>query len=529
MRRRTYFLIPAICIFPLLLKAQGIINNGAHIVMSGATSNIYIDGAAGNYKSQVGGLIDPLVVGPTITLLGNWINNSANVGFGFDGSRVKFSGAAQSIGGTNYTHFYNVDLLGSGTKTLLIQSRVGGFSAAPLGVLSLGTRPLDLNGFDLWVSNPAAGAITTTTGYIQSETNVALNPSQVRWIVGTNTGARIIPFGLLATQIPLTINITVGMPLSTSYFIAATRATALTNNTPWASTVTQMYDPTLLADGSVQAVIDRWWEFTFSDAATSTNTFSYRGAENTLSVPYNSGNLGAQYWLPANGWVPNNSNIGSAPAVLAGVGAVTAAGLPFTAGTYTSYVLSSLSAPLPIELLSFNATCNNDHEILSWSTASETNNDYFTIERSDDGNSFHAIGNVNGAGTTIQAQQYSFSDPAPIFAIAYYRLRQTDYNGNSSTSEIIIGEPCGSSSDYLDAFSSGPGINIVMNLSQQMNYNVTVLDARGRSIIDGQISGVEGENHFLLNGNIPATGVYLVKLTDANGKVFVKRLFITIP
>ncbi len=527
MRFRASISILLFCISHFLVNAQGILNNGAHIVLGGATTNIYIDGAAGNYKSQAGGIIDPLAVGPTVTLLGNWINNSANVGFGFDGSNVKFSGAAQTIGGTNFTHFYNVSLLGSGTKTLLIQTRVGGFGGVPIGVLSLGTRPLDLNGFDLWVFNPAAGAITTTSGYIQSETNVALNPSQVRWIVGTNTGARIIPFGLAATQIPLTVNVTAGMPLTTSYFISSTRATAVTNNTPWASTVTQMYDPTLLADGSVQAVVDRWWEFTFSAAATSTITFSYRGAENTLNVPYNSGNLGAQYWTAA-GWVPDNANIGSAPAVLAGVGAVTAPGLPFVAGTYTPYILSSLSAPLPIELLSFNAKCNNGQEIICWSTATETNNDYFTVERSDDGISFRDIGVVNGSGTTSQVHQYSFSDPQSVSANVYYRLRQTDFNGLASNSEVIGGEVCASSNDFLDAYASGPGINIVMNLSQQMNYDVSVFDARGRIIIVQNISAKEGSNHFLLNGIIPATGVYLVRLTGNDGKTFVKRVFLSL-
>ncbi|HET6993254.1 MAG TPA: T9SS type A sorting domain-containing protein [Bacteroidia bacterium] len=502
------------------------INNGAHIVMNGANANIYIDGASGNYTSQAGGLIDPLTIGPTITLLGNWVNNSANIGFSFDGSTVNFAGAAQTLGGTNFTHFYNVNLSGSGTKTLLTQERVGGFGGLPIGVLSLGTRPLDLNGSDLWVFNPNAGAITNSTGYIISETNASLNPSQVRWLIGTNTGTRVIPFGTIGgVQIPLTMNTTTAMSSSTSYFIAATRPTPGSNNVPWASGVTQMYDPTLLQDGSDEAVIDRWWELTYSDAATSTITFSYSGAENTLITPYNTGNLGAQYWL--GGWIPDNSNIGSAPAVLAGVGTVTAPGIPFLAATYQPMVLSSLSAPLPVELISFKSNCSNGRELLSWATASEINNDYFTVERSDDGISFRDIGTVAGAGTSSQQHNYSFTDPEPVAATIYYRLRQTDFNGHTTNSSIIAAETCGSTVEYIDAYSAGDGVNVVMNIAQQTDYDVAVFDACGSVIIDQNISATEGSNHFLLNGIIPATGVYMIRVTGNNGKTFSKRLLIT--
>ncbi len=520
---KKIFFLSLLISFPLAFSAQGILNNGAHIVMNGAASNIYIDSAAGNYKSQAGGLIDPLVFGPTVTLLGNWINNSANVGFSFDGSNVNFSGAAQTIGGTNFTHFYNVNLLGSNTKTLLVQTRVGGFGGVPNGVLSLGTRPLDLNSFDLWVFNPAAGAITNTTGYIQSETNVSLNPSQVRWFIGTNTGARIIPFGTAGgIQIPLTVNTTAALPLSTSYFVAATRPTAVNLNTPWAATVTQMYDPTLLADGSAQAVIDRWWEFTYSAASTATITFSYRGAENTLFVPYNTGNIGAQYWLGA--WVPNNACIGSAPAVLAGVGAVTAAGIPFLAATYQPMILSSLGAPLPIELTSFTSECNKGQELLSWTTASESNNDYFTIERSDDGLTFRDIGTVQGNGTTSQQHNYTFADPQAVTGNAYYRLRQTDFNGQHSTSQIIVGEQCGSNTDFINAFSSGQGIDISINNAQSSSYQISIFDARGRLISKNEIATNEGLNHFNLNDVRFAEGIYLINIVGSHGEFFSRKL-----
>lgn len=507
-------------------NSQGLINNGARIVMNGATSNIYINGVNGNYLSLNNGRIDPLVNGPTITLLGNWTNNSGNAGFGFNGSRVVFAGGNQSINGTSTTQFYDVTLLGTGTKTLNCFTVVGGFGPTTNGVLDLGARPLNLNGFDLWVYNATAGAITSTTGYIQSETNVALNPSRVRWFIATTTGARVIPFGVAGTQIPFTVNTTTAMPSASSNFLVSTRATAVSANTPWASTVTHMYSPNLGQDGSDEAVIDRWWEITYSDAATATMTFSYRGVENTMQVPYNTGNIGAQWWAAA--WLPNNANVGSAPAVTAGVGSVTATGLTFAANAYMPMILSSLSAPLPIELVSFKSNCENDKQKLHWLTASEMNNDFFTIERSEDGINFRDIGTVNGNGTTTHVHQYSFIDPQPVLSTSYYRLRQTDYNGQTSASSIIVAEACGTNTEFTDAFSTEGGITILLNNSAGSTYKAELFDAQGRLIVAQNFESGIGANRFALNNNFPATGIYMLMLTGNNGKVFSKKLYVVV-
>lgn len=510
--------------FPTIAFSQGMINNGSHIVISSGSNIVVNTAGTGNYLSQSGGLIHNSSVGGIIKVMGNWTNNAANVAFANDGSTVILSGVNQSIAGSNSTTFYNLTLQGTGTKTLNVNTTVGGI-ATLTGVLSLTTLPLVLNSNVLTVSNPAAGAITNTTGYIQSETNVALNPSQVKWIVGTTSGSHIIPFGLAAAQIPFTMNITSAMSSVASYVIVSTRPTVATNNTPWSSTVTHMYDPTIGGDGSVQAVIDRWWDLTWSNAATATLTFSYRGAENTLNAPYNSGNLGAQYW--AAGWLPDNSNIGSTLAVLAGVGTVTASGVAFVAATYRPMVLTSVNAPLPIELISFAANCNSSSEIISWSTATENNNDFFSIEKSEDGNNFNVIGQVNGSGTSSQVHHYSFADPVPVLSTVYYRLRQTDFNGTSTESTIITGETCNGNINTIDAFASGSEINISLNVIEASEYNIAVFDMQGKKYGEENVSAAQGSNHFLLNGNILAAGIYLVRVTGVDGKCYSKKVMLT--
>ncbi|HKR07059.1 MAG TPA: SBBP repeat-containing protein, partial [Bacteroidia bacterium] len=95
-------------------------------------------------------------------------------------------------------------------------------------------------------------------------------------------------------------------------------------------------------------------------------------------------------------------------------------------------------APLPVELVYFKAECNeNKNILLKWQTASETNNDYFSIERSNDGDDFETIGIENGAGNSTTITSYSFVDDAPLEGISYYRLQQTDYNEKTSFSKVI--------------------------------------------------------------------------------------------
>ena len=104
-----------------------------------------------------------------------------------------------------------------------------------------------------------------------------------------------------------------------------------------------------------------------------------------------------------------------------------------------SYVLTNVAGGcviLPIELISFTGESYVDYNLIKWVTASEINNDYFTIERSLDGINFITLNNVDGAGTSTSIRNYSLSDYQPN-DITYYRLRQTDFNGDNKTSEII--------------------------------------------------------------------------------------------
>lgn len=103
-------------------------------------------------------------------------------------------------------------------------------------------------------------------------------------------------------------------------------------------------------------------------------------------------------------------------------------------GTLTGPLIIGLI--LPIELTYFDAESNNDRIDFTWQTASEEDNDYFTIEGSSDGAGWHSMHEVSGAGTTQEVQDYSYSSSNPN-RFEYFRLKQTDFSGMFSYSDVV--------------------------------------------------------------------------------------------
>ena len=105
---------------------------------------------------------------------------------------------------------------------------------------------------------------------------------------------------------------------------------------------------------------------------------------------------------------------------------------------------------LPVTLYSFEGINEGSHNTINWITNSEINNDYFTIERSLNGLDWEVVGIVQGAGTTAEAHFYSLRDANPYLPVSYYRLTQTDYDGQLTKSHIIS-----VSANNTDALVSG--------------------------------------------------------------------------
>ena len=96
------------------------------------------------------------------------------------------------------------------------------------------------------------------------------------------------------------------------------------------------------------------------------------------------------------------------------------------------------STILPIELTALTATCDGRSSLVEWTTASERNNDYFSLERSDDAINFTEVARIAGAGNSIEPLSYSYTDYGVRGGDNYYRLVQVDYDGTRTASEIVL-------------------------------------------------------------------------------------------
>lgn len=99
--------------------------------------------------------------------------------------------------------------------------------------------------------------------------------------------------------------------------------------------------------------------------------------------------------------------------------------------------VNSSASSLPVTLISFAGEPRRDGVHLDWVTSSEINNDYFSVQRSENGINYSDIGRVKGHGNTTVANSYSFTDVQPLTGYSYYKLRQVDFDGTATSSQAV--------------------------------------------------------------------------------------------
>jgi len=119
-------------------------------------------------------------------------------------------------------------------------------------------------------------------------------------------------------------------------------------------------------------------------------------------------------------------------------GTTTSGSVSGTVSSFSPFTLGTVGAnPLPIKLVTFYGEKQQKNNVLRWTTASEKNNDYFTIEKTTDGKEFYEVGRIEGAGNSIYQNSYSLTDANVDEVLNYYRLVQTDFDGDKEYSNLI--------------------------------------------------------------------------------------------
>ena len=176
---------------------------------------------------------------------------------------------------------------------------------------------------------------------------------------------------------------------------------------------------------------------------------------------------------------------------------------------------------LPIELSSFTAQENNCQVNLEWTTASEINNAYFVVEKSEDGRVFEAMGTVEAVGNSNNTTYYSFKDEV-VTDFSYYRLTQVDLDGTSTSSDIVSVKSSCTFSDVENEISSvypnpvsNGNVRVVFNASSaHPDAMITITDVLGRPVASYPLPIEAGSNFYSFSADNLAEGSYVVKIFD---------------
>lgn len=174
---------------------------------------------------------------------------------------------------------------------------------------------------------------------------------------------------------------------------------------------------------------------------------------------------------------------------------------------------------LPVDLLSFDAKVTDDNELnLSWETAFEENNDYFTVERSLNRVDWEALEKISGAGNSSSVTSYETVDKQPYQGTSYYRLKQTDFNGQFAYSKVITKSIRLKNSI---AIYPNPAIDVVTVVAKECKLqDLTIFNTYGQDVTHLIQAQESGQEKFFIDLSGLNKGVYFVKVKDSIKKLY---------
>ena len=213
-------------------------------------------------------------------------------------------------------------------------------------------------------------------------------------------------------------------------------------------------------------------------------------------------------------WV-DHTNLGGVSETLA-YGYVTSEAItsfsPFTLGS------TSDANALPVEFLDFQAEYSEPMVLLQWVTASEINNDYFTIERSRNGIDFEAVNWVQGAGTSSRVLHYQDTDPDPYPGISYYRIKQTDFDGTymySAKAAVNVNNP--HSQPWVNIYPNparADQVRIDINQPGTGELNISIYNTMGTKVFSHDYH-MDSNSHQIIHLPLSSSlspGQYMIRL-----------------
>jgi hypothetical protein len=446
----------------------------------------------------------------TYNIEGDFINTGT---FNSNTSTVNFNGLGTStIGGTNDIEFYNLKInkISATTPQIIL-----GVSVTAKNNLTMTQGKTNLAGHSLTLGSDALlpGTLTYTSGWLYGG-------KFTRW------------FDVITSNI---------IPSSVGHFPMGTSTTDYRpfwegSSVPLSSggTISVVHNPVSPSSASPAHHTDNSWGSGTTLQGISTSSWIV-STDNGLSS--SSSNISIRFG--GTGFSPFNPADVNASLVSSVVGTyspttnantlleVNRNNLSTSELSNTFYIGSSSmgSSPLAIKLIYFDVECGKREVKINWATASEDNNDYFTIERTQDGIHFEEIGKIVGAGNSSHKINYSFIDSNPLQGVSYYRLKQIDFNGRSEYFNVVA-TSCGENDFQNMTIYPNPAktdVTIALNMEITAGSYIAFSDMRGTIIKKIQC---EATTNQLKHINISdfSSGCYIVRLINGDGVNYSVRL-----
>lgn len=286
-----------------------------------------------------------------------------------------------------------------------------------------------------------------------------------------------------------------------------------------------------ITQSAIVSVTGNWWNGNNGNIVTSGNTQGYFEVSGCVSV---GGNRSVGQ-APANNCNLNNGILASDLTYCVKCTSCIPNTTGFTNGAIqnTPTSCTAINTLLPITLVSFEAFVQQQEDssepyvALHWTTAREIDNDFFTIERSADGENFTEIQRMPGAGNSDAVISYGIADTTPLHGISYYRLRQTDFYGTFSYSKIVSVQVNLSLASRLSVYPNpNSGSRFFLNMKSEEVKSLAIYDLSGRLhefYIDFELTsyGLQPVSATRLS-----KGSYLVKVLFADGQTAVRKLMV---
>jgi hypothetical protein len=177
----------------------------------------------------------------------------------------------------------------------------------------------------------------------------------------------------------------------------------------------------------------------------------------------------------------------------------------------------TLATVLPVGLTSFTGKKAYNGVELKWQTASELNNNYFEVLRSENGKDFTSIGTIKGNGTSQEIRNYNFTDVNPVSGANYYQLKQTDFDGTAKIVGETVAVTFGNNLPEFNVSSNGNTLKVFVFANNAGLNNLVITDMQGKKAAQDSRILAKGYNTFSINVGSLNAGVFVAQSSNADG------------